>query len=147
MGTIRGHVVRHTGSDSVALVAAGYTPLTYERLGRQIRYVGEKLAPEGVAPSDRVALLLPEGAQAAVAVVAVAANAACAPLNPGWPVYELEAQLAALRARVLIVPDGWQSPLLDVAASLNMRILHLLAEPGLVAGPFLAARRGRSAWR
>ncbi|WP_352587870.1 amino acid adenylation domain-containing protein [Mesorhizobium caraganae] len=120
----------------MALVAAGSAPLTYEGLGRQIRYVGERLALEGVAPSDRVALLLPEGAQAAVAIVAVAANAACAPLNPGWPVYELEAQLAALRARVLIVPDGWQSPLLDVAASLNMRILHLLAEPGLVAGLF-----------
>lgn len=120
----------------MALVAAGYTPLTYERLGRQIHYVGEKLALEGVAPSDRVALLLPEGAQAAVAIVAVAANAACAPLNPGWPAYELEAQLAALRAKVLIVPHGWQSPLLEVAASLNMRILHLLAEPGLVAGLF-----------
>lgn len=136
MDTIRGHVSRHARSQQVALVAAGCAPLTYEGLGRQIRYVGERLALEGVGPSDRVALLLPEGAQAAVAIVAVVANAACVPLNPGWPVYELEAQLAALRAKVLIVPHGWQSPLLDVAASLNMRVLHLLAEPGLVAGLF-----------
>ena len=40
MDTICGHVDRHAGSDSVALVAAGCAPLTYEGLGRQLRYVG-----------------------------------------------------------------------------------------------------------
>ncbi|WP_136618319.1 MULTISPECIES: non-ribosomal peptide synthetase [Mesorhizobium] len=152
MGTICDHVNRHAGynSQTVALLAAGRPGLTFEGLVAQIRYVGEALALEGIGLSDRVALLLPEGAEAAVAIVAVAANAACAPLNPAWPARELESQLAALRATTLIVPHGWQSPLLAVAASLKIRVLQLLAEPGAAAGRFSLTGAGethRDNWR
>ncbi|AZO40905.1 amino acid adenylation domain-containing protein [Mesorhizobium sp. M7D.F.Ca.US.005.01.1.1] len=146
MGTIRDHVNRHAGynSQTVALLAAGQPALTFAGLAAQIRYVGEILALEGIGLSDRVALLLPEGAEAAVAIVAVAANAACAPLNPAWPAREFESQLAALRATTLIVPHGWQSPLLAVAASLNIRVLQLLAEPGAAAGRFSLTGAGET---
>ncbi|RVB78743.1 MULTISPECIES: non-ribosomal peptide synthetase [unclassified Mesorhizobium] len=145
MDTIRGHVDRHAGHNpqSVAVLAAGRPPLTYEGLGRQIHYVGEKLALEAVGPTGRVALILPEGAEAAVAIVAVAANAACAPLNPAWPASELEAQLSALGAQVLIVPHGWESPLLALAASLNIRILQLVSQPDAAAGTFSLTAAGR----
>lgn len=138
MDTIRDHVDRHAGqnSQSSALVAARRSPLTYEGLGRHIRYVGERLAAEGVETSDRVASLLPPGAEAAVAIVAIAANAAYTPLNPAWSEHELGQQLNALRAKVLIVPDGWRSPVLAVAASLNMRILRLHAKADAAAGLF-----------
>ncbi len=138
MDTIRGHVDRHAGqnSQSLAVVATGRSPLTYEGLGRHIRYVGEQLAAEGVEASDRVASLLPPGAEAAVAIVAIAANAAYTPLNPAWSEHELGQQLKALRAKVLIVPDGWRSPVLAVAASLNMRILRLHAQADVAAGLF-----------
>jgi len=138
MDTIRGQVDRYAGDNShtVAVEAAGRPPLTYEGLARQIRHVGETLALAGVGPSDRVALVLPQGAEAAVAIVAVAANAACAPLNPALPLYELEQQLTALRAQILIVPHGWDSPLLALATSLNIPTLQLLPEPGSAAGSF-----------
>ena len=138
MDTICGQMDRHAGQNSrtVALLAVGRAPLTYEGLGRQVRYVGERLALEGIGRTDRVALLLPEGAEAAAAIVAVAANAACAPLNPTWPVLELESQLIALRPKALIVPHDWQSPVLAVAVSLNMRVLRLSPEPDAAAGLF-----------
>ncbi len=38
----------------------------------------------GIAARDRVAVVLPGGADAAVATVAVACGAACVPLHPGF---------------------------------------------------------------
>ena len=34
--------------------------------------------------SDRVAVVLPDGPETAVAIIAVAAGAVCVPLNPGF---------------------------------------------------------------
>ena len=84
METIYGFVDQHAerNSESLAILAAGRPPLTYGRLDSQIRYVGEGLSRAGVWARDRVAVVLPDGAEAAVAIVAVAARAACAPLNP-----------------------------------------------------------------
>jgi non-ribosomal peptide synthetase component E (peptide arylation enzyme) len=81
METIHSTVSQHAGRDSqsLAILAAGRPPLTYCRLDSQIRYVGEQLRCVGIRPADRVALVLPEGPESAVASVAVAANAFCAP--------------------------------------------------------------------
>ncbi|MBZ9845110.1 non-ribosomal peptide synthetase [Mesorhizobium sp. CA5] len=141
MDTIRGHVDRHAGQNSrtVALLAAGRAPLTYQGLALKIRRIGEWLALEGIGPADRVALLLPECTEAAAVIVAVAANAACAPLNPAWPADELESQLSAVQPKALIVSDGWQSPVLAVAISLNIRILRLHVARDAALEQFLLA--------
>ncbi|CCV10740.1 conserved hypothetical protein [Mesorhizobium sp. STM 4661] len=138
METIRGHVDRHAeqNAESVAILAAGRLPLTYGALGSQIRYVGARLGLADVRSTGRVAVVLPEGVEAAVAIVAVAANAACAPLNPAYSAREFESRLTALRAKVLIVPDGGESPAIAVAKSLNMRILRLVPETASAAGLF-----------
>jgi amino acid adenylation domain-containing protein len=144
METIHGKVSQHAGRDSqsLAILAAGRPPLTYDRLDSQIRYVGEQLRCAGVRRADRVALVLPEGADSAVASVAVAANAACAPLNPACSEREFESHLAALRATALLVPDGAQSPAIAVAKSLNIRILRLLPETASPAGLFSLSSDG-----
>jgi amino acid adenylation domain-containing protein len=144
METIHGKVSQHAGRDSqsLAILAAGRPPLTYDRLDSQIRYVGEQLRCAGVRPADRVALVLPEGAESAVASVAVAANAACAPLNPACSEREFESHLAALRATALLVPHGGQSPAIAVAISLNIRILRLLPETASPAGLFSLSSYG-----
>ena len=144
MKTIHGKVSRHAGREpqSWAILAAGRPPLTYDRLNSQIRYVGEQLRCAGVRPADRVALVLPEGAESAVASVAVAANAAWR-LNPACSGREFESHLVALRATALLVPHGGQSPAIAAAKSLN--ILHLAAASGhsLARRTFFAVERRR----
>ena len=68
--------------DAPALVASGRIPLTYGRLYRHIDEAVQRLRALGVGGRDRVALGLPTGPEMAVAFLAVAVGATCAPLNP-----------------------------------------------------------------
>ena len=85
---VQGHAARNL--ESVAILAAGRSPLSYGRLVSQIGRVGEELWLADIRASDRVAVVLPDGAEAAVAILAVAAHAACAPLNPAYSAREFE---------------------------------------------------------
>ena len=73
------------------------------------------LYARGVGCADRVALLLPDGPEMAVAFLTVAANATCAPLNPAYSHHELMVYLAAIRAKALIVQAGLKTPAREVA--------------------------------
>ena len=63
--TIHGHVEGHAARnrESVAILAAGRPPLTYDRLVSQIGRVGEDLWLADIRSSDRVAVALPTAAK------------------------------------------------------------------------------------
>jgi non-ribosomal peptide synthetase component F len=65
--------------DAIAIVAPGRTPLTYDRLHIYVSHVVEILNTRGLGRNDRVALVLPDGPEMAVAFIAIAAGATCAP--------------------------------------------------------------------
>ena len=88
------------------LLASGRMPLTYGRLHRHIDDVVQRLRALGVGCKDRVALVLPTGPEMAVAFLAVAVGATCAPLNPASSTDELDLYLADLDAKALIVLVG-----------------------------------------
>src|SRR4051812_28354226 len=58
--------------------------LTYAALYAASERIGGFLRERGIGARDRVALALPNGPDAAVAFLAVAATASCAPLNPSY---------------------------------------------------------------
>src|SRR5262249_51740190 len=92
-----------------ALVAAGRRPLTYVRLYDEILEQAGLLRAIGIGKEDRVALLLPNGPEAALSFLAISTIAACAPLNPICTANELDASLSHLEPKLLIA-----SPDLDV---------------------------------
>ena len=92
--------------DAPAMLAPGRAPLTYSRLYQHVEDVRYMLYARGVGCADRVALLLPDGPEMAVAFLTVAANATCAPLNPAYSHHELTVYLAAIGAKALIVQEG-----------------------------------------
>ena len=92
--------------DAPALLAPGQLPLTYGRLHRHVDDVVQRLRALGVGCTDRVALVLPTGPEMAVALLAVAAGATCAPLNPASSADELDVYLTDLDATALIVIVG-----------------------------------------
>jgi acyl-CoA synthetase (AMP-forming)/AMP-acid ligase II len=106
----------------------------------------------GVGGNDRVALVLPNGPEMAVAFLACTAAAAAAPLNPAYRDHEFEFYLSDLRAKALIVEGGSESPALAVARKLGIRVLELQpkTEPGagafeLASGPIGGTHGARSA--
>jgi len=80
--------------------------------------------------------VLPNGPEMAAAFVAIAAGATTAPLNPSYLEGEFDFFLSDLRARALVVPQGFDSPARAVAARRGIPMLELLPDAAGPAGNF-----------
>ena len=118
-------VHRKQTPETVAIVAPGRVPLTYGRLRCQIDNVVRQLHAMGVGRNDRVAIVLPDGPEMAVAFLGVAAGATAAPLNPAYRASEFEFYLSDLNAKALIVQAGNDSPAKAVAQRQRIPIIEL----------------------
>jgi len=124
------------GPDAVAIMAPGRAALTYGSLGRQIDQTAATLNALGVGRHDRVALVLPPGPEMALALIAVASTATCAPLNPILRADEFDFHLSTLNATALIVPAAMDGPIRAVAQRRRLPVLELLPLPAGPAGGF-----------
>lgn len=125
--------------DASALVASGRSPLTYGRLHKHTDEMMQRLRALGVGCQDRVALVLPTGPEMAVAFLAVAVSATCAPLNPASSTDELDMYLPGLDAKALIVLAGTDMPARAVAQGYGIKIIELSPTLEAEAGLFTLA--------
>jgi oxalate---CoA ligase len=97
------------------------------------------LAAIGIRREDRVALLLPNGPEAAVGFLASAAISVCAPLNPVSTASEIDAALSQLKPKVLIASPDLDAAKRTVAERHGIRVIT--ATPALKheAGVFTLA--------
>lgn len=117
--------------DSIAIAAPERLPLTYRRLLGQIDSVISQLNCLGVGRFDRVAVALPNSPEMAVAFLAIASCATCAPLNPAYRQKEFDFYLLDLKAKALIVQSGVADPARTVAKERGIPIIEL--DPVLTA--------------
>jgi acyl-CoA synthetase (AMP-forming)/AMP-acid ligase II/acyl carrier protein len=80
--------------------------------------------------SDRVAVVLPNGPEAAVALIAVAAGAVCVPLNPGFTADEWRRYFGDLRVSALLTRADMDSASREVAHTLGIPVIELSPRPG-----------------
>ena len=123
-------------ANAVCLSAPNAAPLTYQGLRDLASHVQASLNAVGIGRNDRVAIVLPNGAEMAAAFVAVAACSTSAPLNPSYRVDEFECYLNDLHAKALVVEQGSQSPAVEVAKKLGVSIVYLHPSPTQGAGSF-----------
>lgn len=90
----------------------------------------------GIGKYDRVAIVLPNGPQAAVAFVALAASVVAAPLNPAYTADEFRFYLSDLQVSALVVAQGESGAAVAVAREFGITILELCAEDEGGAGCF-----------
>ncbi len=129
---------------AIAILAPGRAPLTYDRLYHHVHGVCRTLNAMGVGRGDRVALIVPSGPEMAVAFIAVAASAACAPLNLSYQASELEFYLSDLDAQALIIQAGVDSPARTIAQRRGITIVELTPDLAAEAGTFTLTGDGRS---
>jgi acyl-CoA synthetase (AMP-forming)/AMP-acid ligase II len=133
------HLLEHQARripDAPAILAPGRAPLTYRHLYEHIDKMGRTLRAAGIGNRDRVAIVLPNGPEMPVAVLAVAGCAACSPVNPAFGAEELDRYFADLRPRALITQAGTESPARRVALSRGIRVIELSTAPEMEAGLF-----------
>jgi acyl-CoA synthetase (AMP-forming)/AMP-acid ligase II/acyl carrier protein len=125
--------------DAPAILAAGdpaRSPLSYAALLALVERTAAALRGAGVGPGDAVALVLPNGPEAATAFLAVAACAAAAPLNPAYGAAELDFYLDDLRPRALLVGGGAGAAARQAAAARGIPVLALDVAADAPAGVF-----------
>jgi amino acid adenylation domain-containing protein len=121
---------------SVAIAAPGRPPLSYGRLLSHVADVARRLNELGFGGNDRIALVLPNGPEMAVAFLAVASAAACAPLNPAYRENEFDFYLSDLNAGALIVQEGMGAPAVAVARDRGIPVFTLSPAYASDAGIF-----------
>jgi amino acid adenylation domain-containing protein len=108
-----------------AILAPGRAPVTYGELWLRVNDVAHGLRSLGVSQGDRVAVVLPDGPQTAVAMIAVAAAAVCVPLNPGFTPDEWQRYFADLRVAALLTRADVKSASRRVAHTLGIPVIDL----------------------
>jgi len=132
--------------DAPAILAPGRAPLTYARLYQTIETVRRTLQALGIGRRDRVAVVLPNGPEMAVAILTIASSAACVPMNPAYATEEVDRYFAYLRPRALIAQAGSDSPARRAALSRGIRVIELSSASDAEAGLFtLTADQVRAA--
>ena len=122
--------------EAVAISGCGRNPLTYGRLCAQVGDGVEQLNSMGVGRQDRVAIVLANGPEMAMAFLAVAAGATAAPLNPAYRADEFAFYLNDLNAKALVLQAGVDSPARAVAHARGLPILELIPAREAEAGIF-----------
>ncbi|MCS6778477.1 MAG: acyl--CoA ligase [Geminicoccaceae bacterium] len=126
-----------TGRDGdPAVLAPDRPPLCFAGLRALVREVAGALRARGIGPEDRVAIVLPNGPEAATSFLTVACAAATAPLNPAYREEELDFYLEDLKAKAVLVTAEERGPAVTVAERRGLQLLRLLVPAGAEAGRF-----------
>src|SRR6266446_662258 len=124
------HLLEHHAKrapDAPVILAPGRAPLSYGRLYQHIGEMGHALRAKGIGRDGRVIVVLPNGPELAVVILAVAASAVCVPMNPAYGAEELDRYYSDLRPDALIIAAGSDSPARRVALSRGVRVVELSA--------------------
>jgi acyl-CoA synthetase (AMP-forming)/AMP-acid ligase II/acyl carrier protein len=122
--------------DRRAILAPGRLPMTYDALWLQTRDVVRGLRSLGLGRTDRVAVVLPDGPTAAVAMVAVAVGAVCVPLNPGFTYDEYRRYFGELHLAALLTHVHSNSPSRRSAQALGIPVIDVVTRSDDRAGAF-----------
>lgn len=129
-------VLVHGEPAAPALLAPDREALSYDGLRAQVQRVGRELAAGGVGPADRVAIVLPNVPEMTSLFLGVATHAIAAPLNPAYRESEFDFYLDDLAASLLIVPEGYDTPAVNVARARDIAVAYLRVPDGVPAGEF-----------
>ncbi|WP_254813775.1 acyl--CoA ligase [Rhodovulum sp. ES.010] len=141
MTTIKALIEGHDDA-SRAIGAPGRDWLSYGGLRILADKVAAQLHHAGVGRGDRVAIVLPNGPEMATAFVTIAQTATTAPLNPAYREDEYAFYLEDLKAKAIVLAEGYDGPALAAANRAGLTILRLTYDESAPAGVFDLSAEG-----
>ena len=123
-------ILRHAESrpQSIAVVATGFSPLSYRDLRDYVARMAARFRELGIDRNARVAVALPSGADAALAIVATACSAVAIPIDTQLTALEINGRLASLRPRAVIVPADEPSAAREAAIARGVAVIEAVRE-------------------
>lgn len=123
-------------ADANAIGAPGRPWLTYGGLRSLSASIRTQLNAAGVGRGDRVAIVLPNGPEMASAFVTIAQTCTTAPLNPAYREDEYAFYLEDLKAKAIVLPEGYDGPALPAATAAGLAVLRLSFDATDPAGQY-----------
>jgi oxalate---CoA ligase len=115
------------GSATALICAEDGERRSHDRLAEDADAIARRLAAQGIARGDRVALVIPDGPELVPLLLGVTLlGAAAAPLNPAYTRDEFAFYLEDLAPAALILPEGEIAPAREAAGS-SLRVLETRA--------------------
>ena len=111
--------------DGPAIESPGCKPLTYRALREQISYVVKFLNARGLRPNDRVAVIMQNGPDAAVAILAVMAGFTAVPFNSQCKEPEYDSFFSTLGIKAILVQKGENTAAIAVAGTQQIPIIEV----------------------
>ncbi len=111
--------------DSPAIESPGYQPLTYRDLRAQITYVVRSLNARGFRPNDRIAVTMPNGPHAAVAILSIMAGFTVIPFNSQYKEPEYASLFSFLGIKAVLVQKGEASAAGTVAEAHKIPVIEV----------------------
>ena len=122
-----GAVIRHFGqlqSDRPAVVATRRTPLSWRELAFYTDVVRADLRVGGFGRDVRIGVALPNGPEAALAIVAIACSAVAVPFDLKLALPEIELRLRLLRLSAVVVLRGSPSAMRTAAERAQLPVIE-----------------------
>jgi acyl-CoA synthetase (AMP-forming)/AMP-acid ligase II/thioesterase domain-containing protein len=107
-----------------AIVSATFAPLTYHGLQLQLDDIRRQLRLAGFDCNARIGVLMPNGPEALLTIVAVACCSIAVPLDPRLSAAEIDQRLDMLRLNALFVPQGSASEARQAAERRRLAIIQ-----------------------
>ena len=121
---------------ATAILGLDQQPLTYRGLIHLLEAAIGGLSRFGIRRNDRVAIVLPNGPNLAVTLLAVSSVGTSAPLNPAYSFDEFSLLLSDLKAKALITTEDATPAALKAAAAMEIPVILLTPDPTAEAGIF-----------
>jgi acyl-CoA synthetase (AMP-forming)/AMP-acid ligase II/thioesterase domain-containing protein len=131
--------------DHPAVVAVGSKPLSYRALQFFIDAFRTCLREAGFGPNARIAVGLPHGPHAALAIVATTCSAIAVPFNPKQTSAEIETRFDVLRLDAVLLPQSSDCVVRRVAERRGLTIIEAVAAKDSELGFKIIVRQTNSA--
>nr|WP_244309107.1 AMP-binding protein [Pseudomonas duriflava] len=122
-----------------AFVSTRFAPFTYGELQRQIERTRIQLREAGLGSQARIGIIVPETAQAALAIIAVACSAIAVPLDPRLTATEFDQLLGMLGLDALLLMQDEAGSSYPPAEHCGVALIKAVAEEEGMLGFNLAA--------
>ncbi len=121
--------------DAAALLTPDGEVLTYGELRSEVDRLSQQLQAVGLSAVDRVAIVMPNGPEMAIAFLAAACTGCTAPLNPRYRAAELRFYLEDLAVKALITTsDKSGAEVREAAQDIASDVLVVTVDGSVAAG-------------
>jgi len=131
-------------ASKIAIGAHGRNGLSYAGLVAHMASTLQTLNKMGAGKGDRVAIVLPGGAELATACLSVAAGAVATPINPDFKQAEYETVLKRLAPKIVLTLAGGQHPVRSACTTLGIPVVDVIVNADSVAGLFQLSAAGQT---